>query len=253
VPAQPAQPAEPVTANATRPVQRVLLSQSWLDLAFLHWAVDPEVVAPLLPRGVRPDVIDGRTYVGLIAFRMHRVAWLRLPPVPWFGSFPETNVRLYSVDEAGRRGVVFLSLDAGRLVPVLAARIGFRLPYIWSQMSVQRTHSDAGTVFDYTSRRHWPGRRSATSRISVRVGEPIESPTPAEQFMTARWGLHYAPLRRALYLPNEHPSWALCRAELLELDENLVAATGLPAPSGPPDSVLYSAGVPVQFGPPVRG
>ena len=250
----------------------MLLSQWWLDLAFLLWAVDPQVVAPLLPRGVRPDVIDGQTYVGLIAFRMHRVGWFRLPGVPWLGSFPETNVRLYSVDDAGRRGVVFLSLDASRLLPVLTARIGFRLPYIWSRMSVQRGHPEsrpepelestpdseaetiprAGTIFNYTSRRHWPGRRSATSRISIRVGEPIESPSPAEHFMTARWGLHYAPLGRALYLPNEHPRWALCRAELLDLDENLVAAAGLPAPVGPPDSVLYAAGVPVQFGPPVR-
>ena len=265
----PADPArlsevEPVTANTTRPVHRVLLSQWWLDLTFLHWAVEPQVVAPLLPRGVRPDVIDGRTYIGLIAFRMHRVGWLGLPGVPWLGSFPETNVRLYSVDEAGRRGVVFLSLDAARLLPVLAARIGFRLPYVWSQMSIRRTRSESGTasesrtasesgtVFDYTSRRHWPGRRSAVSRISIRVGEQIESPSPAEHFMTARWGLHYAPLGRTQYLPNDHPRWALRRAELLDLDENLIAATGLPAPTGPPDSVLWSGGVPVRFGPPTR-
>ena len=245
---------EPVTADAARPVRRVLLSQSWLDLAFLHWAVDPGTVAPLLPRGVRPDVIDGRTYIGLIAFRMHRIGWLGLPGLPWLGSFPETNVRLYSVDELGRRGVVFLSLDASRLLPVLTARIGFRLPYIWSRMSVQRTgpetETPTDTVFNYTSRRHWPSRHDIQSRISIRIGEPISEPSPAEHFMTARWGLHYAPLGRALYLPNEHPRWALHRAELLDLHENLIAAAGLPSPSGPPDSVLYSPGVPVRFGPP---
>ena len=239
---------EPVTADAARPIGRVLLTQSWLDLAFLHWAVEPEVVAPLLPRGVLPDVIDGRTYVGLIAFRMHRIGWLGLPGLPWLGSFPETNVRLYSVDDAGRRGVVFLSLDAARLMPVLAARVGFRLPYIWSRMTVRRT----GEVLDYTSRRHWPGRSSTASCIRIRIGEPIEEPSAAEHFMTARWGLHYAPLGGALYMPNVHPRWALHRAELLDCQENLVAAAGLPAPVGPPDSVLYSPGVPVRFGPPLR-
>jgi uncharacterized protein YqjF (DUF2071 family) len=244
--------AEPVTADAARPVRRALLTQSWLDLTFLHWAVEPEVVAPLLPRGVRPDVIDGRSYVGLIAFRMHRVGWLGLPGLPWLGSFPETNVRLYSVDEAGRRGVVFLSLDAARLLPVLVARIGFRLPYVWARMSARHTGAGPGSVFEYTSRRHWPGHRSVRSRISVRVGERVESPSPAEHFMTARWGLHYAPLGDALYLPNEHPRWTLYRAELLDLDENLIAADGLPAPLGPPDSVLYAPGVPVRFGPPLR-
>ena len=40
------------------------------------------------------------------------------------------------------------------------------------------------------------------------------------------------------------------RAELLGLDDNLLTAAGLPAPTGPPQSVLYSPGVPVTFGAP---
>lgn len=70
-----------------------LLTQEWLDLAFIHWAVEPAAVAGLLPRGTVPDTHDGLTFVGLVAFRMHRVGRLGLPGVPYFGSFPETNVR----------------------------------------------------------------------------------------------------------------------------------------------------------------
>lgn len=226
-----------------------MLTQSWLDLTFLHWAVAPEVVQPFLPTGTRADVIDGQTYIGLVAFRMYRIGWLGLPGMPWIGTFPETNVRLYSVDESGRRAVVFLSLDAARLVPVLVARIGFKLPYVWSRMSVRRQADD---VVEYRSRRHPPGRSSVQSHIKVRIGERVEEPSAAEHFMTARWGLHYAPLRRTLYLPNEHPRWSLHRAQLLDFNENLVAAAGLPAPDRPPDSVLYAPGVPVRFGAPVR-
>lgn len=94
-----------------------LMTQSWLDLAFLHWAADPADVAPLLPDGTVPDTLDGVTYVGLVAFRMHRIGWFRLPGIPYLGTFPETNVRLYSRDAHGRRGVVFRSLDASRLIP----------------------------------------------------------------------------------------------------------------------------------------
>ena len=240
---------EEVTPDAARPVRRALLTQSWLDLTFLHWAVAPEVVQPFLPTGTQADVIDGQTYIGLIAFRMYRIGWLGLPGMPWIGTFPETNVRLYSVDKAGRRAVVFLSLDAARLLPVLAARIGFKLPYVWSRMSAQRHGDD---VFQYTSRRHWPGKSSVRSYLRVQIGERVEEPTAAEHFVTARWGLHYAPVRRTLYLPNEHPRWSLYRAEVLDLRENLVAAAGLPAPIRLPDSVLYSPGVPVRFGAPLR-
>lgn len=227
-------------------MRRALLTQSWLDLTFMHWAVSPQVVQPLLPRGTEPDVIDGRTYVGLIAFRMHRIGLLGLPGLLWLGSFPETNVRVYSVDGAGRRGVVFLSLDAARLLPVLVGRAGLGLPYVWSRMSVRRTDD----VLEYASRRHRPTRTSATSNIRVRIGEEVGEPSPAEHFMTARWGLHTAPLGRTLHMPNEHPRWPLFRAELLELREDLIRAAGLPAPTGPPDSVLYSPGVPVRFGTP---
>lgn len=234
---------EPVSPDAPGAIERPLLTQSWLDLAFLHWAADPADVAPLLPAGTVPDTLDGMTYVGLVAFRMHRVGWLRLPGVPYLGSFPETNVRLYSVDEHGRRGVVFRSLDASRLVPVLVARIGFRLPYVWSRMTV---HDDGGTV-TYTSSRRWPGPRGARSRITVRKGERIEEPTELEHFVTARWGLHSEFLGRPMYLPNVHPRWPLHRAELLGCEEDLVAAAGLPRPVGDPVSVLYSPGVPVRF------
>ncbi|MBV2357100.1 DUF2071 domain-containing protein [Streptomyces sp. J2-1] len=239
----PEAPPEPVTAEPPHTGGRALLTQSWLDLAFLHWAADPADVAPLLPPGTRPDTLDGVTYVGLVAFRMHRVGWFRLPGIPYLGAFPETNVRLYSVDARGRRGVVFRSLDASRLLPVVVGRAAFRLPYVWSRMEIRR---DGATV-SYTSRRRWPGPRDARSDLIVRRGEPVEEPTELEHFLTARWGMHTAFLGRARYLPNSHPRWPLHRAELLHCDENLIRAAGLPAPTGDPVSVLYSPGVPVTF------
>ena len=48
--------------SPTAPVLRrpVLMNQDWRDLTFLHWAVEPERVTPLMPPGVRPDVHDRR-------------------------------------------------------------------------------------------------------------------------------------------------------------------------------------------------
>ncbi|MER5493135.1 DUF2071 domain-containing protein [Streptomyces sp. NPDC002490] len=238
----------PVTPDAPVPIPRPLLTQQWLDLCFVHWAVPPEEVAHLLPAGTVPDTHEGLTYVGLIAFRMHRVGWLGLPAVPYFGSFPETNVRLYSVDARGRRGVVFRSMDAARLVPVLLGRIGFRLPYLWSRMGV-RTSGDTVT---YTSTRRWPGPRHASSRLVVRTGARIPEPTELEHFLTARWGLHNAFFGRASYLANHHPRWPLHRAELVACEEDLLTAAGVPAPRAAPVSVLYSPGVPVRLGGPLR-
>ncbi|MEU4693805.1 DUF2071 domain-containing protein [Actinoplanes sp. NPDC023714] len=237
---------EDVTPETMRPVRRSLLVQRWVDLTFLHWAIDPARVAPLLPPGTVPDTLGGVTYAGLIGFRMVGLGFLRGPGVPYLGTFCETNVRLYSVDGRGRRAVVFLSLDAERLLPVLTARASLRLPYMWSRMRMTR----AGDVLTYTSRRRWPPPRNAENRMSVRVGRPIAEPSPLEHFVTARWGLHTRAWGRSLHLPNQHPRWPLHHAELLTLDDSLLTAAGLPAVAGPPDSVLYSPGVPVTFGAP---
>jgi uncharacterized protein YqjF (DUF2071 family) len=237
---------EDVTPETARPVRRPWLVQRWHDLTFVHWAAPPETVAPFLPRGTRPDTLDGVTYVGLIGFRMVGLGLLRGPGIPYLGTFCETNVRLYSVDDRGRRAVVFLSLDAERLLPVLTAQALLRLPYKWARMRLEKD----GDVLRYASRRRLPGPRPATDRMTVRVGDPIAEPSALEHFVTARWGLHTRAWGRTLHLPNEHPRWPLHRADLLELDDTLVTAAGLPAPAGAPASVLYSPGVPVVFGAP---
>jgi hypothetical protein len=235
---------EPISVTTPRRVGRGVLAQWWRDLTFVHWAVEPAAVAGLLPAGTRPDVLGGVTYVGLVPFRMDRVRPFGGPAVPYLGSFCETNVRLYSVDAEGRRGVVFRSLDAARLVPALAGRLGFSLPYRWSSMRLRQD----GDVFAYRCRTRWRGTEST---LMVRTGPTIQEPTELEQFLTARWGLHVSWHGRTLYVPNDHPQWPLNRATLLHLSDELVAAAGVPV-SGEPVSVLFSPGVPARFGAPRR-
>ena len=241
-------PAEPVTPLPPRRGRYPILVQWWRDLTFLHWPVPPGQVAPLLPAGVRPDTLDGVSYVGLIAFRMHRLGPLAGPGLPYLGTFCETNVRLYSVDGQGRRGVVFRSLDAARLVPVLVARAGFRLPYLWARMRLDRD----GDTLRYQTSRRWPGPRGTGGVLHARIGAPIADPSPLEHFLTARWGLHVRAYGRTRYLPNEHPAWPLYHADLLHLADTLVASAGLAGLAATaPVSVLYSPGVPVRFGTPI--
>lgn len=238
---------EPLTATTPRPVRRTVLRQAWRDVSFVHWSVDPAVVAPLLPTGIRPDVLDGATQVGLIAFRMEGVGIGPSPGLPYVGTFAETNVRLYTVDELGQRGVLFLSLDANRLLPVLVAR-ALGLPYCWSRMRID----GIAPTRRYGCRRRWPGARSVRSRLEIRVGERVEKPSELERFVTARWGLHLSGRSRPAYWANEHEEWPLHRGELTGLDDDLVAAaglTGLAAPDRPLPSVLWSPGVSVRFGP----
>jgi uncharacterized protein len=239
---------EPVSAVATRAIGRTVFRQGWHDLTFLHWPVDPARIAPMLPVGVRPDERGGAAWIGLVPFRMVRIGVAPLPGLPYLGTFCETNVRTYSVDEQGRRGVVFLSLDASRLAPVVLGRTA-GLPYLWSKMRITRSPDGELT---YLSRRRWPGPRGSSSRIVVRPREPVTA-GPLEHFLTARWGLHGSSRGQAYYWPNEHERWPLRAASLVALDDQLLAAAGFgDLARVEPASVLFSPGVEARFGPRLR-
>ena len=222
----------------------VISRQQWRNLLFLHWPVDPAEVAPFFPPGTRPDVVDGRTYAGLVPFRMRKAGPGERWSVPYVGDFLETNVRLYSIDDAGRHGILFLTLEAERLATVLLARLSLGLPYTWARM-----REDTGAPRTFTSRRRWPGGSGVAvprSTITFEVGKPTE-PVDLEIWLTARWGLHTRRLGRTWWVPNQHGPWPLRSAEIVALDETLLFATGV-RPIGPALRPLFSSGVETTFG-----
>lgn len=234
----PSPTAPPLTGLVTS-------TQSWRDVAFLHWAVPADAVRPLLPAGTEPDCLDGTTYVGLVAFTMQAAGVGRGPAIPWLGSFLETNVRLYSVDEEGRQGVVFLSLDAERLLFTLGARYGYRVPYTWSRMRA----GARGRRKAWVTQRRWPDS-GLRSRVVLDVGSPVTS-TPLDTFLTARWGCHSTWHDRTIWTPLSHEPWPLHEATVVTCSDELVPSGGLPV-SGPPTApTRWSPGVSTAFGRPV--
>jgi hypothetical protein len=237
---------EPISAAAPPLPGPAVIRQRWRNAIFLHWRVDPALVAPLLPPGTVPDEFDGGTWVGLIPFRLEASQFFAAPPVPWLGTFLETNVRLYAVDAEGRRGVVFRTLEAQHLLPVLTAQVALGLPYRWARMRSRRM----GDELAYASERLTGPTRPRT-RIRARIGSDAVTDDPLADFLTARWAMHVARGGRTTYWRNTHEPWPLVAAELLELQDELVADAGFPGLADrAPDSVLFSPGVTTGFSAP---
>ena len=214
-------------------------------MSFLHWPYPPDVVQAMLPDGLTVDEYDGAAWVGLVPFRLE-VRVPGVPFIPWVGRFVETNVRTYVRAADGTRGIWFLSLDAQRLGAVVVARTMWSLPYQWSRMRLAR----AGSVITYECRRRWPGADHPTSRVVLRVGDDYQPDEldDLDHFLSARWVL-FSRKRGALVRTRaHHVAWPLRHATVLEVDDHLLRAAGLPPPVGAPRA-LYSDGVTVRLGP----
>jgi uncharacterized protein YqjF (DUF2071 family) len=222
-------------------IDRPVMTQQWRSLAYLHWPYDPAHVQRLLPEGLEVDTFDGRAWVGLVPFHMVGIAARFTPPIPYLGTFPETNVRTYVRGPEGP-GVWFHSLDVTRLLPVVVARLTYRLPYVWAKMSIDIS----GNRIEYRATRRWPGPRGSQSRIVIATGERIAHPEPFDHFLSARWGLYTMLGSRLAHARVEHEPWPLHRADALTVVDDLMEAAGYAAPQGTPH-VLYSPGVAVRI------
>ncbi|QEE62657.1 DUF2071 domain-containing protein [Salinibacterium sp. dk2585] len=217
------------------------MGQRWSHVSFLHWRIDRADAERALPPGLQADEFDGSSWIGLICFRLSGSAPFAGPPIPYFGTFPEVNVRLYTRDSQGRRGVWFASLEASRLAAVLAAQAAFGLPYRWAAMSI----TEGAGVLRYTSRRR--GATDATADVSVRPSSAAVDDERA-RFLTARWGMHTYRGGELTWHANVHQPWTLVEAELLDCEHGLFHAAGIMGVRpGPPESVLYGAPVDARF------
>ena len=124
---------DPIPLSAARPFDMGTwwLRNRWDNLAFVHWAYEPETVQALLPDGIRVDTHDGKAWVSLVPFEMRDAMPRWLPALPWISSFAETNVRTYVVDSAGQPSGVVLQPRgdpaADRGVRSLAAGVPLRV------------------------------------------------------------------------------------------------------------------------------
>jgi uncharacterized protein YqjF (DUF2071 family) len=185
-----------------------LMRQTWHDLLFAHWPVDPGQLAGRLPPQFPLDLLENKAWVGIVPFHMTNVAPRGVPALPWVSEFPELNVRTYvRVDD--RPGIYFLSLDAASAAAVYAARMLLNLPYHSASMSVVPT---TGGI-EYTSRRtHEPATFHAFYGPTAKPSVPTRG--SVEYFLTERYCLYNLDRRGAPYrLDIHHPPWPLQPAQ----------------------------------------
>lgn len=219
--------------------------QSWRDLLFAHWPVPAAVLRPLVPDTLEIEEHSGTSWVGVVPFRMADVAPRPLPPVPYFSSFPELNVRLY-VRHNDRPGVWFLSLDATSRLAVFVGRRFYHVPYFLAEMDMQlkgkgyryrcgRTGEEETAVFAADYAPASPVYRTAAGSL--------------EHFLTERYCLYALAPDGVLWRTDvHHAPWPL-QGAVAEISANSMAAAGGVTLTGEP-LLHFAARIDVQVWPP---
>ncbi|MBV9037729.1 MAG: DUF2071 domain-containing protein [Acidobacteriaceae bacterium] len=233
---------EPISPYAPRPVRRPVMLQRWQNLTFLHWRYEPGIIGRMLPQGLQVDTFEGYAWVGLTPFVLYNLRVPFTPAAPWISRFPETNVRTYVKGPDGERGVWFFTLEADRLLAVLAARAIYHLPYRWAAMRVRQCGEQ---IVEYQSRRKRPFAPAQTD-IAIRRGERIVS-GPFDNFLTARYRLYTTVGKQTAFADIDHEPWSLHTGTVLRLQQNLVQRCELPPPVGEP-TVHVSIDLAVRIG-----
>jgi uncharacterized protein YqjF (DUF2071 family) len=218
------------------PASPWIMTQTWHDLLFAHWAVDAAVLRARVPAALELDLFDTRAWIGIVPFRMSNVAPRGVPAIPGISAFPELNVRTY-VRVGGRPGVFFFSLDAASAIAVGAARVLFGLPYYAAAMVL---HEDKEAI-RYRSRRTAAGPPAELVAVYQPTGPVFHAARGSrDYFLTERYCLYTVDGRgRPRRLEIHHPPWPLQAAsasfDLLRMTEQI----GVTLPADPP--VLHFA------------
>jgi uncharacterized protein YqjF (DUF2071 family) len=207
-----------------------VMTQTWHDLLFAHWPIDPAVLRARVPRMFTLDLFGGRAWLGIVPFRMSNVAPRGVPALPWISAFPELNVRTY-VRVEHKPGVFFFSLDAGNPLAVQAAWTLFNLPY-YSASMVARSRN--GTI-DYRSRRRSGGRARLIAAYAPTAPASPPAAGSLEYFLTERYCLYHVDHRRRPYrLDIHHPPWPLQPADADIRENTMAEAAGIVLPDTAP-------------------
>src|SRR5690606_22792524 len=107
--------------------------QEWNDAIFLHWKVEPETIKPFLPEGIKLDIVNGKTWMSLVAFNMNHIGIRSLPRLPHISDFHEINIRVYVVCN-GKPSVYFLNMEGSKRSSCKVLKTMSKFPYQYSKM-----------------------------------------------------------------------------------------------------------------------
>src|SRR5437868_1128724 len=191
----------------------------------LNYRVEPELLAPLVPKGVEMDFFQSETYISIVGLLFLDTRVLTIA-FPCHRDFEEVNLRFYvrrrSAD-TWRRGVCFVREIVPKKAVALLARLFYGERYMALPMKHLIEHRDGALKVEYSWRRASNWESIAMSACGEPV--PIAAGTHEEFITEHYWG--YTSVRSGCSEYRvEHPRWKIWSADSFQVSADMPTLYG---------------------------
>ena len=185
------------------------LTAEWRKLILANYSIDPEILAPFVPKGTELDFFRGTCYVSLVGFMFLNTKVLGLS-IPFHKHFEEFNLRFYvkrKTADGWKRGVVFIKEIVPKAAIAYTARLTYREPYMSLPMKHEITYlgNNLNVSYSFQYKNFWNEISVQADFTSFSFNNGSE-----EEFITEHyWGYNRYAENTTVEYEVEHPTWKL--------------------------------------------
>jgi hypothetical protein len=190
---------------------RTFLKAKWRNLIMANYEIDPSLLLPYLPQGVKLDYFQGKCYVSLVGFLFQHNSLFHIP-IPFWGSFEEVNLRFYVIRKTAdetRRGVVFINETVPNKVVAFVANKLYKEHYmaVPTKYNWQLDAQNKKIEYQWKVNNKWNSIRVNASPIN----EKLEAGSFEEFIFEHYYGYTKVNENKSLEYKVEHPRWEINR------------------------------------------
>lgn len=188
-----------------------VLYQKWEDICFFHWPIDSKIIEQSIPTSLQLDLLNGTAWVTIVLFKVKENRLRTVPPIPFVNSFLQVNVRTY-VEERGRKGVYFLSVDMNNALLAKINSIGNYLPSRYATMKMNKSNKNITISSYYISK-----AKKESIDISINTSDEKIKKNSLDCWLLERYHFwSYTKMNKLIRTDIEHLPWELqkCNATI---------------------------------------
>lgn len=185
--------------------------QTWTNIFFMHWRVNPESLQHYIKRPYELDIFDGSAWISVVCF-VAKNSQLRLLPFDFVSSAIQTNVRTYvTMPHERERGVYFLKMLLNNRFAVTSAQLGINLPFQY--VNALATKRDGIITFKSE-------QKNETELHATFCATENRDESELTHFLTERYAIWHHKGNRIIKIPITHSKWRINGAEATVFTNN---------------------------------